>query len=254
MSEHSTPDEPSGPPSEPTIPPPPSGEQSPGQYGPGPAGGEHGQGPAGGEYARTQPAPTGDPGYGPPPSGDPGYGPPPSGDPSYGQPPPGNPGYGQPPPNAGYGQPTPVGYGQPGVAVAPAGLYHDQESGLYLPQGVQLASAGRRIGAYFLAIPLSIITLGIGYIIWGAIVWANGQTPALQVLGMRCWRPETGRVAGWWWMALREIVGRLVDGILGPITGIISFVLMLVNRDRKSLHDLVAGTVVIHDPNKVLKV
>lgn len=48
-------------------------------------------------------------------------------------------------------------------------MYFDQASGLTLPQGVQLATPGRRIGAYFLAIPLAIVTLGIGYAIWGLI-------------------------------------------------------------------------------------
>jgi uncharacterized RDD family membrane protein YckC len=131
-------------------------------------------------------------------------------------------------------------------------LYQDQQSGLLLPQGTVLAPAGRRIGAFFLAIPLTIITLGIGYLIWGLIAWANGTTPALQVLGMRCYRPETNQVAGWGWMALREIIGRIVDGILSLITGIISFIFMLNRPDRRTLHDLVAGTVVLHDPNKVL--
>jgi uncharacterized RDD family membrane protein YckC len=136
--------------------------------------------------------------------------------------------------------------------MVPPGMYFDQASGLLLPQGVELATSGRRIGAYFLAIPLFIVTLGIGYAIWGLIAWANGQTPALQVLGMRCWRPEDGRVAGFWWMALREIVGRLVDGILGFITGLVSFIFMLTRPDRRAIHDLVAGTVVLYDPNKVL--
>jgi uncharacterized RDD family membrane protein YckC len=131
-------------------------------------------------------------------------------------------------------------------------MYLDTESGLMLPEGTQLAGAGRRIGAYFLAIPLVIVTLGIGYIIWGLIVWGNGQTPALQVLGMRCWRPETSRVAGFWYMALREIVGRLLDGLLGLITEITSFVLMVAGRERKTIHDYIAGTVVLHDPGKVL--
>ncbi|HUB69699.1 MAG TPA: RDD family protein [Acidimicrobiales bacterium] len=131
-------------------------------------------------------------------------------------------------------------------------MYRDPASGLFLPNGTQLASGARRIGAWFLAIPLSIITLGIGYLIWGAIIWGRGQTPALQVLGMRCWRPETGRVATWWWMALREIVGRLVDGILSVITLLISFIMMLAGAQRKTLHDMVAGTVVLYDPNKVL--
>ena len=143
--------------------------------------------------------------------------------------------------------------GQSGSAPsgAPPGLYYDQASGLNLPVGVELASVGRRIGAFFLAFPLAIVTLGIGYVIWGVIVWARGQTPALQVLGMRCWRPETGRVAGWGWMALREIVGRFIESIIFLIA-IASFILMAASRERRSLHDLIAGTVVLRDLNKVL--
>ena len=205
----------------------------------------------------TQP-PTGQ-GYNQPPPGQ-GY------DQGYGQPPPGQ-GYGQPQPGEAYGQgygqapPAPgftaapavaPGYGQYPMAAVPQGMYLDQNSGLLLPDGTELASVGRRIGAYFLAIPLAIVTLGIGYVIWGLIVWGNGQTPALQVLGMRVWRPETNRVAGFWHMALREIVGRICDGILSLVTEITSFVLFVSSRDRKSLHDHVAGTVVLYDPNKTL--
>jgi uncharacterized RDD family membrane protein YckC len=147
--------------------------------------------------------------------------------------------------------PAEYGYGQYAEPV-PAGMFYDQESGLILPLGVQLASVGRRIGAFFLSILLFIVTLGIGYIVWGLIVWANGQTPALQVLGMRCWVPDSRSVPGWWRMALREVVGVLLEHILGSITEIISFVLMVAGRERKAIHDWVAGTVVLHDPNKVL--
>jgi uncharacterized RDD family membrane protein YckC len=161
------------------------------------------------------------------------------------------------PPTAEFAQATPpaggYAYGQPAAAVVAAGMYVDQLSGLALPDGVQLASSGRRIGAFFLAIPLAIITLGIGYAIWGLIVWGRGQTPALQVLGMRCWRPETGRVAGWGWMLLRETIGRIAENILSIFTEILSLILMLSRPDRKTLHDLVAGTVVLYDPEKVLQ-
>jgi uncharacterized RDD family membrane protein YckC len=179
--------------------------------------------------------------------------------PQYGQQPPpqyGQPQYGQQPPPPGFPQAPPVpagyGYGQPGGLPVPAGMYLDQQSGLMLPQGTVLANPGRRIGAYFLAFPLAIITLGIGYVIWGLIAWGNGQTPALQVLGMRVWRPEDNRVAGFWWMALRETVGRICDAILSIITELTSFIFMLTRPDRRTLHDLVAGTVVLQDPNKVL--
>jgi uncharacterized RDD family membrane protein YckC len=121
-----------------------------------------------------------------------------------------------------------------------------------LPQGIGLASSGRRIGAWFLAIPLAIVTLGIGYVVWGLIVWGRGQTPALQVLGMRVWRPESQRRASWGWMALREVVGRVVEGLLSVITEAVSLILMLTTKERRCLHDMIAGTVVLYDPNKVL--
>jgi uncharacterized RDD family membrane protein YckC len=238
-------------------------------------------GGAGQEAVQPQPGR----GYDQPPPGQ-GYNQPPPGQ-GYGQPQP-NQGYGQPPQGQGYNQPTqgqgynqpgqgqvygqpgeaygqmppapgftaapamPPAYGQYPVAAVPQGMHVDQESGLLLPDGTELASVGRRIGAYFLAIPLAIVTLGIGYIIWGLIAWGNGQTPALQVLGMRVYRPETNRVAGFWHMALREVVGRIAEGILSIITELTSFVMFVSSKDRKSLHDHVAGTIVLHDPNKAL--
>ena len=98
------------------------------------------------------------------------------------------------------------------------------------------------------------MTLGVGYIVWGLIVWGRGQTPALQVLGMRCWRPQAGQVARWRHMALREVLGGLADNLLNWVTLLTSFALMLLTRDRKCLHDLVAGTVVLRDPGGVLAV
>jgi uncharacterized RDD family membrane protein YckC len=161
-----------------------------------------------------------------------------------------------PPQDQGLPQAPPVpsgyGYGQMAPGTAPPGMYFDQESGLLLPNGTVLAPVGRRIGAWFLAIPLAIITLGIGYIIWGLVLWPSGRTPALSLLGMRVWRPDQQRPATFWYMALREIVGRIVDGILSIITELTSFVLMCATKERRTLHDLVAGTVVLHDPNKVL--
>jgi uncharacterized RDD family membrane protein YckC len=215
--------------------------QFPDPYAPGP-GQEASQPPADRGYGQP------DQGYGQPYGQQPGQG--------YGQP------YGQQPGEA-YGQPSgpaytpappvPAGYGYgQNTNVAPQGMYFDQLSGLNLPDGTQLASVGRRIGAYFLAIPLAIVTLGIGYVVWGLIVWGNGQTPALQVLGMRVWRPETNKVAGFWFMALREIVGRIVDGILSLLTLITSFVLFVAGQKHQALHDSIAGTVVLYDPDKVL--
>ncbi len=178
----------------------------------------------------------------PTPPEDPSAGTPPPAEPAAAPPPP------PPPPPAAPPSPPPPGYGAP----PRAGLYFDQVSGLNLPQGTELASHGRRIGSWFLAIPLAIVTLGIGYIVWGLIIWGRGQTPTQQVLGMRTWYPEGARNATWGRMALREIVGGIVTGILSLITEILSLVLFLTGRERKCLADHIASTVILRDPNNLL--
>jgi len=201
-----------------------------------PAGDQPPQFPSNPGYTPPPPPPN----YTPPPPA-PGYTPPPT---SYAPPP-------QFPPPA-PPVPSAYGYGQVAPGAAPPGMYYDARSGLTLPNGTELASTGRRIGAFFLAIPLEIITLFIGYWIWGLILWGRGQTPALKVLNMQVWRPDDQKPATFGWMALREIIGRLVDGILSIFTLLTSFILMCVGKERKTLHDLVAGTVVLYDPNGVL--
>jgi hypothetical protein len=123
---------------------------------------------------------------------------------------------------------------------------------LALPPGVELASRGRRVGAYFLAIPLAAVTLGIGYVIWGLIVWGKGTSPALQVLGMKAWRPAEQRPANWGIMALRNVVGGIVQGILSIITLLISFIMFLTDDQNRTIPDRIGGTVIVHDPQKVL--
>lgn len=148
---------------------------------------------------------------------------------------------GQPPaqyPGASY---PPQGPPHPGYGVFPS-----------LPAGVEPASRGRRVGAYFLSILLAIVTLGIGYVIWGLVLWGKGTSPALRVLGMRCVDANTGQRAGFGKMALRDIVGGIVQGIVGAITALVSFILFLSTAKRQTLPDLIGTTIVVHDPGKVL--
>jgi uncharacterized RDD family membrane protein YckC len=193
----------------------------------------------------------------PPQQPQPAYQPPPSYQPAPTYPPP--PGYQTaPPPQPGQSFPSapPVqpqyGYGQMAPTGVPQGMFFDPASGLTLPNGTELASVGRRIGAYFLSGLLAIVTLGIGYIIWGLIAWSRGTSPALSVLGMKVWRPADNKPASWGYMALRDIIGTIADSILSIITGLISFIMFVSGKQHQSLHDLVAGTVVLYDPNKVL--
>lgn len=187
-----------------------------------------------------------DPRNGPPQPGQP------QGQPQGGFPPPPQGNYGQPgaipPPGAAGGYPPAPSAPTGG---APAGYYFHQETGLTLPNGTELAGRGRRVGAYFLAIPLLIVTLVIGYLIWGLILWGKGTSPALKVLKMKCYKPATGQVATFGTMALRDIVGSAIVENLA-ILPLVSFIMFLATGKKQSLHDVIGGTVVLHDPNDVL--
>ena len=125
-----------------------------------------------------------------------------------------------------------------------------------LPKGIMLSSAGRRFGGYLLEGLLFICTLGIGWIIWTLVVWAQGQTPAKQLLGMRVVRLDTRTHAGWGRMFLRDFIGKLIVALVSaliPFVGTIAADCWLLwDKDKQELWDKLAGTVVVNDPDKVL--
>lgn len=139
-----------------------------------------------------------------------------------------------------------VGYEQFVPPRVPPGRYFDRQSWLILPEGVRPASRGRVAASYLLGVGLFILTAGVGYLAWGIVLWGHGQTPAQRLLDLRCWRPETGRVASREHMALRQVTG-LLNGelLIGPI-------IWLTSKSLNSLGDLLAGTVVLHDPDHLL--
>jgi uncharacterized RDD family membrane protein YckC len=130
---------------------------------------------------------------------------------------------------------------------APPGMYLDPASKLVLPQGVRLASRTRVAAALLLALLLFAVTLGIGYVTWSLFTWSQGRTPAQRVLNLRCWLPEPRRVAGRDDMAVRQVLGFFLCG--GLLWG---FFVWLVSSKQRSAGDLLAGTVVLHDPDRVL--
>jgi uncharacterized RDD family membrane protein YckC len=123
----------------------------------------------------------------------------------------------------------------------------DQISGM--PEGTHLASVGHRFGGYLLETVLMLVTLFVGWLIWSLVVWARGQTPSKQLLGMHCLKLKTGERAGWGAMCMREFVGKmLIMGVLGLFTlGIAPLILsfrLIWHRNRQQVWDSVASTVV----------
>jgi hypothetical protein len=140
-----------------------------------------------------------------------------------------------------------VGYEQFVPPPVPPGMWFDRDTWLILPDGVRPASKGRVAACYVVAIGLFLATLGVGYLIWAAVAWGQGQTPAQRLLGLRCWRRDSGRVADRGHMALRQVTGLLLNGelLMGPL-------LWLGSKELNSVGDFFAGTVVLYDPNRLL--
>ncbi|MDH3226829.1 MAG: RDD family protein [Thermoleophilia bacterium] len=127
------------------------------------------------------------------------------------------------------------------------------EPPLHLPPGVQLSSKGKRFGAYLLDIVLFIVTLVIGWIIWSLIVWARGQTPGKQLIGMYTFTPRNAALTGYGDMVVREFV---LLGVLNNLTfGLFEFVgafWIFSGEQNRTVWDRMMKTVIVDDPNQVL--
>ena len=125
-----------------------------------------------------------------------------------------------------------------------------------LPIGVQISTAGKRLGAHLLDSLLLIVTLFIGWAIWSLIVWGRGQTPGKQILGMRCVRLRDERRASWGRMFLREFVYKgIVFGVIVTITfgiGAIFYFWLLWDKMNQELWDKMADTIVVDDDKRLL--
>jgi len=140
------------------------------------------------------------------------------------------------------------GYEQFVPQQAPPGMYVDPESGLTLPQGVRLAGRKQVAAAWFLGFLLFIVTLGVGYLAWSLVTWGQGRSPAQRMLSLRCWLPEPRRVAGRGETALRQITGFFLNGQL--LSGLF---IWLLSDEQRSVGDFIAHTVILHDPDGVLR-
>jgi len=120
--------------------------------------------------------------------------------------------------------------------------------------GFRYASFQHRLGAYALDAVLAVLTLGIGWLIWSMIVWGEGQTPAKKILKIRVRHFETGAVATWGHMAVREFLVPLTVSIASGLTSGIAAVAWIVieivfyfTKNNRTLRDLWVKTAVINE-------
>lgn len=120
--------------------------------------------------------------------------------------------------------------------------------------GFRYASFQHRLGAYALDAVLAGLTLGIGWLIWSLIVWGEGQTPAKKILKIRVRNYETGAVATWGHMAVREFLVPLAVSIAVGLTSGIAAIAWIVieivfyyTKNNRTLRDLWVKTAVINE-------
>ena len=98
-------------------------------------------------------------------------------------------------------------------------------------------------GMQIFAIFIVLLTY-LGFMSYSALVlalWAYGLTPGKWMLGIRVIKRDTAQPAGFWRMALRQIIGQFVSAILCYL----GFVWALVDANRQGWHDKIAKTLVV---------
>jgi hypothetical protein len=157
------------------------------------------------------------PGFGPPPAVQPGYAP-------------------QPFPQQGFAQ---QGFAQQGFVQQG---YGQQGYGQNRP----LTSVGRLFGAYLLDYLLTLVTLGIGWVIWAAVTAGNAQTPGKKIMGMQVVDAQTGQPLTWGtYVFLRGLVGGFVHGLVATITLGVFYFQPLWDAKNQTLAAKVSNSVVV---------
>jgi uncharacterized RDD family membrane protein YckC len=106
-----------------------------------------------------------------------------------------------------------------------------------------MASRISRLGAAIVNALLFLLTLGIGWIIWWFIVAPRGQNPGKAVVGLRVIRAD-GRAMDTGWMFVRGLVGFAMSAIVS-LLGVVDNAWLLWDANAQTLHDKIAGTVVV---------
>ena len=119
---------------------------------------------------------------------------------------------------------------------------------------MRYASFQHRLGAYALDCVLSFITAGIGWLIWSLVIWGQGQTPGKQILKIRVRGAETGAVASWGHMAVREflvpltvIVATVITYGVALVAWIIIEIVFYFTKNSRTLRDLWVKTAVVNE-------
>ncbi|ANE46988.1 membrane protein [Paenibacillus swuensis] len=130
------------------------------------------------------------------------------------------------------------------------------------PAGFWIRLGALLLDALIIALPLSLIILIITggrhseeniseilsflYNLLTPVFW-NGYTVGKRICGIRIVKVNDGASPGLGTMLLRNVVAYLVYVFTFGIAVIVSVIMVAVREDKRSLHDFIAGTMVIRD-------
>jgi uncharacterized RDD family membrane protein YckC len=121
---------------------------------------------------------------------------------------------------------------------------------ILFPTGVQVANPWMRLGSYLLEFLLAIVTLGIGWLIWAAMIAGTGQTPAKRLLKLRVIRADTLQPAGFARMLfLRGILAGWIANLAIVVTVGILLFMPFWDRRHQNMWDKISNTYVVTDPH-----
>lgn len=105
--------------------------------------------------------------------------------------------------------------------------------------------------ATYLIVTAVVIGIGIGYIVWWLFALGHGQTPGMQIVGIRVIK-DNGEPSEWAYTFLREFVVKfLLLGFLSQVTlgiaWLVDYLWPLWDRSKRvqTLHDKLLGTIVV---------
>ena len=121
---------------------------------------------------------------------------------------------------------------------------------------MRYASFQHRLGAAALDTVLLFVTFGIGWLVWSLILWNEGLTPAKKILKLRTYSFESGTVATWGHMSVREFLIPVTVSIVSYIPYIgwaisIAYIVLEIvfyfTKGQRSFTDHWAKTAVINE-------
>lgn len=116
------------------------------------------------------------------------------------------------------------------------------------PSSKAMSSPRRRARSLVLEVVLVVVTLGVGWLVWSAVLWRRGQTPAKCLMRMRCIDTRSGAAAGARTMAARELALKWVPGLASLGLTLMTGGLVALGERHEAVWDKLARTIVIDDP------